>query len=166
MVIRKSPSDPPGCVQGSLDEALLKKLWKNRTTPVLYHGLTARLIFNCTPNASLSVHKLKIGAYLTVDNRSDSNQLRLRGPDDYRDICGFYQLSATADLNVWECNFPVAVVQNEYYITVLAKAVPIKVYLTHNGMENTALISMDLGKSYAHYLIFNKYNIYICINLS
>ena len=151
MVIKISPSDPPGCAQGSLDEALLKKLWSNRTSPVLYHGLTSVLRFNCTPKTTISVHKLKVGAYLTGENIGNSNEIRFRGKSGVMDNCALSQVSATANLNVWECNTPGAVVQNEDYITVRVRAGPIKVYLTHNGMENTALISMDLGESYAHY---------------
>ena len=88
-----------------------------------------------------------VGVYRTGTGNSDFNEIQFGWQNVVQSRCNLTQLTATSDLNIYECD-AVAQVQNEYYITVFVKDTSTKVCFMNTGITDTALISMDLGEPY------------------
>ena len=122
----------------------LRRLWENRTLPVLYSSPMREISLNCPP-ASLS-RILLVGAYPSM-NGDELPQIFVA---DNAQTCSVSTEPVTEGVNVYECvlNSPVAGEAGEadVSLTVSQRHAGSQIGFLHTGQTDTPLISLDVSK--------------------
>ena len=121
----------------------LRRLWENRTLPVLYSSPEREISLNC-PSGSIS--RILVGAYPSV-NGDGLPQIVV----DNARTCSVSTEPVAEGVNVYECVLDTAgdaedAVDGEVSLTVSQRHAGSQIGFLHTGQTDTPLISLDVSK--------------------
>jgi hypothetical protein len=135
-------TDPPGCIEGLVSASELRRLWENRTLPVLYSSPMREISLSCPP---ASISRILVGAYPSV-NGDELPQIVV----DNIQTCSVSTEPVAEGVNVYECVLDTAgdaedAVDGEVSLTVSQRHAGSQIGFLHTGQTDTPLISLDVS---------------------
>ena len=132
-------TEPSGCIDGLLSADELRRVWENRTTPVIYSSPYREIPLDCSGPVDLT--RIVAGGHRLTDGGL-APSIRI----DNRLI--FCNLSPFLDdtTNVYECmvtNSPFEV-GDDAFLRINQRFAGFKVVFLHNGTTDTPLISIGI----------------------
>ena len=131
-------TDPPSCIEGSLNVTELRSMWENRATSVVpYSSPDREIMLDCTGNIS----RILVGAYLTGTGSEEGPSIEIDGH-----YCNLSPDQVTEHLNVYECIFnPAVAVDDVDSVHIIQRSTSSQIGFLHDEESDTPLISLTIS---------------------
>ncbi|CAI7996588.1 Katanin-interacting protein [Geodia barretti] len=134
-------TDPPGCIEGLVSASELRRLWENRTLPVLYSSPVREISLSCPSPSNIS--GILVGAYPSMNGDGLPQIFVVDGGR----TCNVSTEPVTEGVNVYECVLdPPVAVDGEVSLTISQRHAGSQIGFLHDGQTDTPLISLGCGE--------------------